>query len=134
MSKLYFNCLVLGFFFITIGASQPNSINSGYINVKDGELYYEMYGHGDETIVFIHDGLVHGEVWDNQFSTFSDKFRVVRYDRRGYGRSPKPEKTSISITCCPYAIDCPIGDADCKENEPELAEIAAGHRVACFKV
>jgi 3-oxoadipate enol-lactonase len=80
-----------------IGAAQQDSINSGYINVKDGKLYYEMNGQGDETVILIHDGLVHGEVWDNQFSTFIKKFRVVRYDRRGYGRSPKPEKTYSNI-------------------------------------
>jgi len=86
-----------GFLFINICIAQQGSLNSGFINVKDGKLYYEMKGHGDETIVFIHDGLVHAEVWNNQFETFSEKFRVVRYDRRGYGRSPKPEKNYSNI-------------------------------------
>jgi pimeloyl-ACP methyl ester carboxylesterase len=97
MRKFYYNWLILAFLIMNVCASQQNSINSGYINVKDGKLYYEMYGHGNETMVFIHDGLVHGEVWDNQFSTFADKFRVIRYDRRGYGRSPKPIKTYSNI-------------------------------------
>jgi 3-oxoadipate enol-lactonase len=97
MRKLLLNGLFLGSLLVTIGASQQISTNSDYINVKDGKLYYETKGHGDETIVFIHDGLVHGEVWDNQFSTFAEKFRVVRYDRRGYGRSPNPEKPYSNI-------------------------------------
>jgi 3-oxoadipate enol-lactonase len=97
MRKFCFSCLVIGFLTINIRAGQTDSLTSGYLNVKDGKLYYEMNGQGNETIVFIHDGLVHGEVWDNQFSAFADKFRVVRYDRRGYGRSPKPEKPYSNI-------------------------------------
>ena len=97
MRIFYFKCLALGFLILNLGASQPKSFSSGYINVKDGKLYYEINGKGDETIVFIHDGLVHGEVWDNQFPTFAEKYRVIRYDRRGYGRSPNPEKPYSNI-------------------------------------
>jgi pimeloyl-ACP methyl ester carboxylesterase len=97
MRVLYFICLILGFLIMNIGESQQISISSGYTNVKDGTLYYEMIGHGDETIVFIHDGLVHREVWDNQFSYFAKNYKVVRYDRRGYGRSPKPETTYSNV-------------------------------------
>jgi pimeloyl-ACP methyl ester carboxylesterase len=76
---------------------QQASGDTGFIEVKDGKLYYEIAGQGDETIVFIHDGLVHGEIWENQFSVFADQYRVIRYDRRGYGRSPKPEEPYSNI-------------------------------------
>jgi 3-oxoadipate enol-lactonase len=97
MRKHYFICLMAGFLVANISAGQQDSLNSGYINVTDGKLYYEMNGHGEETIVFIHDGLVHAAVWENQFLTFSKNFRVVRYDRRGYGRSPQPKKAYSNI-------------------------------------
>ncbi len=97
MRRLYLAGLILGFFMINPSAGQQDSAKSGFIDVPDGKLYYEMAGNGDETMVFIHDGLVHGVVWDSQFSTFAEKYRVVRYDRRGYGRSPKPEKPFSNI-------------------------------------
>ena len=56
-----------------------------------------MAGKGDETIVLIHDGLVHHAIWDSQFTAFSKNFKVVRYDRRGYGLSPKPDKKFSNI-------------------------------------
>ena len=90
MKNFHFNLLILTILITTTSPGQLNSLVTGYINVNGGQLYYETYGQGDETILFIHDGLVHSEVWENQFSTFADKFRVVRYDRRGYGHSPSP--------------------------------------------
>jgi 3-oxoadipate enol-lactonase len=97
MRRCYFSSIILALLIININASQLDSTNSGYLNVKDGKLYYEYQGNGDETIVFIHDGLVHGVVWDNQFSYFAKNYKVVRYDRRGYGRSPKPTTTYSNI-------------------------------------
>ena len=97
MRKFYFNCFIFVFLIVNISTGQQDSIHSGFIDVKDGKLYYEKTGQGDETIVFIHDGLVHGEVWDDQFLAFSEEYRLVRYDRRGYGRSPQPEKTYSNI-------------------------------------
>ncbi|MFC1493085.1 alpha/beta fold hydrolase [candidate division KSB1 bacterium] len=70
---------------------QNAEVKEGYIDVDGGKLYYEEAGSG-ETIVMIHDGLVHHEIYDGQFLTFAEDYRVIRYDRRGYGKSPKPEQ------------------------------------------
>jgi pimeloyl-ACP methyl ester carboxylesterase len=39
-------------------------------------------------MVLTHDGLLHRETWDAQFRAFAQHYRVARWDRRGYGRSP----------------------------------------------
>jgi pimeloyl-ACP methyl ester carboxylesterase len=83
--------LLSAFLIANAVAGRTTPAQSGYLQVQGGNLYYETAGSGAETILFIHDGLVHGEVWENQFTAFSSKYRVVRYDRRGYGRSPMPE-------------------------------------------
>ncbi len=65
-------------------------LESGYIEVNGGRLYYEETGTGD-CIVLVHDGLVHHEIWDAQFPVFAQAHRVIRYDRRGYGLSEPPQ-------------------------------------------
>ena len=82
---------------LLIAGSSAAQTRTGFIEVDNGKLYYEKAGQGKETIVFIHDGLVHSVVWDNQFQEFSKNYNVVRYDRRGYGRSPKPETKYSNI-------------------------------------
>ncbi|MCP4627919.1 MAG: ABC transporter ATP-binding protein [bacterium] len=67
------------------------------------------------------------------FSSVPGKNIDIGYDRDAESRISKHEKAAISFTCCPYTDDCPIGDVKCKEDEPDLTEIADGHRVACFK-
>jgi pimeloyl-ACP methyl ester carboxylesterase len=42
-------------------------------------------------IILLHDGMVNREIWDEQFPLLAKTFRVVRYDRRGYGKSSDPE-------------------------------------------
>ena len=64
--------------------------DSGYINVDGGKLFYETAGKG-EYIVLLHDGILHHEIWDAQFPVLAEKYRVVRYDRRGYGKSFSPQ-------------------------------------------
>lgn len=68
----------------SIGMAQVES--SGYINVGNDQIFYETAGKGS-TLIFIHDGLVHREIWDDQFFFFSQNHKVIRYDRRGYGKS-----------------------------------------------
>ena len=86
---LSFCILVLS---VTNLLSQSSSITSdtGYVNVDGGKLFYEVAGKG-ENIVLLHDGMVNHRIWDEQFPVLAKNYRVVRYDRRGYGKSSDPE-------------------------------------------
>lgn len=64
--------------------------DSGYVDIDGGKLFYETAGEG-ECIVLLHDGMVDREIWDEQFPVLAKAHRVVRYDRRGYGRSSDPQ-------------------------------------------
>ncbi len=52
-------------------------------------MYYEVAGDGPN-LVLIHAGFLDCRMWDEQFQLFSQHYRVVRYDVRGYGRSERP--------------------------------------------
>jgi 3-oxoadipate enol-lactonase len=64
---------------------------ASFIPVADGQLYYERDGHG-QPLVLLHSGGLHCGEWDDQFAVFSMSYLVVRYDRRGYGRSQMPKQ------------------------------------------
>ena len=72
------------------GSNSSVAIDSGYIIVDGGRLFFETAGKG-ENIVLLHDGMVDREIWDEQFPVLAKNYRVVRYDRRGYGKSSDPE-------------------------------------------
>jgi 3-oxoadipate enol-lactonase len=40
--------------------------------------------------VFVHSGLMDARVWEPQFEALAEQHEVVRYDRRGFGRSDAP--------------------------------------------
>ena len=65
-------------------------VDSGYVNVNGGKLFYEIAGKG-ENIVLLHDGMVNCRIWDEQFPLLAKNYRVLRYDRRGYGKSSDPQ-------------------------------------------
>jgi len=54
-------------------------------------LFYEDAGRGDKTLVFVHGLMMTGGVWKYQVPDFSENFRVITVDLRGFGRSDKPE-------------------------------------------
>jgi pimeloyl-ACP methyl ester carboxylesterase len=61
---------------------------TGYADLGDGKLYYEMAGEGD-TLVLCHAGFVDSHMWDDQWVDFTQHYRVIRFDMRGYGKSAK---------------------------------------------
>jgi 3-oxoadipate enol-lactonase len=59
-----------------------------FVEVENGKIYYDECGTGPDAVVLIHDGIAHSAVWDGIWAAFCKQFHTVRYDRRGYGRSP----------------------------------------------
>src|SRR5688572_32554357 len=53
-------------------------------------LFYEVSGAG-ESVVFIHAFSVDRRMWEPQIAAFDKRFKVVRYDLRGHGRSAAPD-------------------------------------------
>jgi pimeloyl-ACP methyl ester carboxylesterase len=50
-------------------------------------LYHELAGDGD-TVVLLHAGLGDSRMWEGQWDAFSARYRTIRCDLRGWGRSP----------------------------------------------
>jgi 3-oxoadipate enol-lactonase len=70
----------------------PASAGS-YIEVSGAKVWYEECGAAPSLgVVLLHDGLLHSVTWDDVWPSLCGKYHVVRYDRRGYGRS-EPAKT-----------------------------------------
>jgi len=51
------------------------------------DLYAEVAGEGPEIVLF-HEGICDSRMWDPQWETLTRSHRVLRFDFRGYGRSP----------------------------------------------
>lgn len=58
----------------------------GYIEVPGGKIYAEADGDGPP-VVFVHAGVAHLRMWDEQVAALRDAYRVIRYDTRGYGKT-----------------------------------------------
>ena len=66
------------------------TVTVGQENSADIEIYYEDHGAG-QPVVLIHGYPLSGRAWDKQVPALLDAgYRVITYDRRGFGRSSQP--------------------------------------------
>ena len=66
------------------------TVKVGTENSADIEIYYEDHGAG-QPVVMIHGYPLSGRGWDKQVPVLLDAgYRVITYDRRGFGKSSQP--------------------------------------------
>jgi len=89
--QLFFAFTLLTTSVLAIGQSQQIlHSDSGYAEINGTKLYWETAGIGD-AIVLIHGSFGDRRFWDFQFTALSKKYKVLRYDVRGYGKSALPK-------------------------------------------
>src|SRR5215471_6262408 len=75
-----------------LGSASANAQSApphgSFLEVDGAKLYYEECGSAPQAVVLIHDGVLDSAVWDDVWPEFCKHFHTIRYDRRGYGRSP----------------------------------------------
>jgi 3-oxoadipate enol-lactonase len=69
--------------------SSTRSSQSGFAEVNGAQLYYEIAGSGP-AVALLHFGIGDLRAWDDQFPVFTERYTVVRYDYRGFGKSSMP--------------------------------------------
>jgi pimeloyl-ACP methyl ester carboxylesterase len=66
------------------------TVTVGQENSAGIEIYYEDHGAG-QPVVLIHGYPLSGRAWDKQVPALLDAgYRVITYDRRGFGQSSQP--------------------------------------------
>jgi pimeloyl-ACP methyl ester carboxylesterase/predicted glycosyltransferase len=78
----------------------------GFVDRDGVRLYYEIYGEGPETMVFLPPwSIVHSRVYKAQLPYLSERFRCIAYDGRGNGKSDRPDDVAA------YSLDHYLADA-----------------------
>lgn len=62
------------------------SRTQGTAEVNGASFHFELAGEG-RPLVLLHAGICDGRMWDGQFDALAAGRRVLRYDRRGFGRT-----------------------------------------------
>ena len=74
------------------------------IHANGIQLHYELSGRADAPVVMLSNSLgTRLEMWDPQMQALTERYRVLRYDSRGHGRSDAPDGQ--------YTIDMLADDA-----------------------
>ncbi len=62
-------------------------VQTGFADLNGTRFYYEVAGAG-HPLVLLHAGIADARMWDGQFLAFARRYKVIRYDARGYGKTP----------------------------------------------
>ena len=109
----------------TLLAENQTAATAGKLtNVNATQLYYQECGTGTDAVVLLHDGVANSAVWDDVWPSFCQHFHTIRYDRRGYGRSPETKKAYFE------ADDLAALLADLKIKHAALVGASHGGQVA----
>jgi len=60
------------------------------IDVDGGTVWSDDSGGDGRPLVLLHPGVGDSRIWDPVLPTLAEKYRVIRYDARGFGQSPAP--------------------------------------------
>lgn len=80
-----FRATVLGLLLSTASVAGAQT-RVASMNVGDASINYEISGQG-KTVVFVNGWANTLSIWNDQVPAFSQRYRVLRYDRRGFGKS-----------------------------------------------
>jgi len=58
----------------------------GFVEAQGAKLHYEVAGEG-RPLLLLHAGVRDSRMWDPQWQELSARYRVIRTDLRGYGRT-----------------------------------------------
>ncbi len=86
-------------------------VESGFVEVPGGRLWYEVQGAG-HPLLLIPAGLGDARMWDGQMAVFAERYRVIRYDPRGFGRT-ETEDVSFSNRADVAAVLAHVDAASC---------------------
>jgi pimeloyl-ACP methyl ester carboxylesterase len=78
---------------LALAAPAAAAGQGGTAAINGERLYYEVAGEGTP-LVLVHGWSLDLRMWDPQVPALSRRFRVIRYDRRGFGRSSGGEDPS----------------------------------------
>jgi 3-oxoadipate enol-lactonase len=81
------------------------------IAVDGGEVWADDSGGDGPPLVLLHPGVGDSRIWDLLLSELTGSYRVIRYDARGFGRSPAPKVTfsllaDLITVVDHYGLDC----------------------------
>jgi pimeloyl-ACP methyl ester carboxylesterase len=63
---------------------------TGFADINGARIYYEVAGDG-RPLLLLHAGVADSRMWDDQWQPFTRRYRAIRYDIPGFGRSRYPD-------------------------------------------